>query len=128
MDYWMHEYPVKECGQTIEQRPCLYVDLWKTHRQTLERGTYVTPITCELFAEMVYQMAEIPSIYSKEIATSRWFLPTGTLATDHQFLALFHFVRKYFKRLSIRLIIIDSAQLLDEPALDMVLRLRKERG
>jgi hypothetical protein len=125
LNYWMREYVVEGLKVTTELPPCLYVDLWKTQRTTVERSVQVTPITCQLFSEIVYQMSTIPWIYAREIEASRWFSPTGTLATDSQFLALFNFVRKYFARLSCRAIIIDGGQLLDTTAIELLLRLRK---
>jgi hypothetical protein len=127
VQYWLTEYPAKERGITTELRPGLSVDLWEPVSETIRRSTYVTPITNVLFSETLYQMGAIPSSYQRQIQTSRWCQPTGTLSTDKQFVSLFNCVRNYFKKLHIRIMIIDNAQLLDECALRQLMRLRKER-
>lgn len=127
VQYWLTEYPEKERGITTELRPGLFVDLWEPYSETIQRSTYVTRITNVLFSEILYQMGAIPSLYQRQIQASRWYQPTGTLSTDGQFLGLFNCVRNYFKKLHIRIMIIDNAQLLDACALRQLMRLRKER-
>ena len=117
-----HTLPERQAG--AELRPCIYVDLFRTQRTMLNRGTYVTPITNVLFNEILYQMGQLPWIYAKEIVSSRWYQPTGTLSSDSAFLALFNCVRRYYSRLSARMLIIDGAELLDAPSFDMLMRLR----
>ena len=121
---YLVEYWAKKQHPLAELRPCLYVDLWRTQRATFDRGTYVTPITCVLFNEILYQMADISWTHAREIMNSRWFQPTGTLSTDRNFLAMMNFTRKFYSRLSARLLIVDGAQLLDTSALDLLIRLR----
>lgn len=122
--YWLGDYQVVERQREREPAPGLHIELDKTERDTIARSVYVTPITNVLFNDLVYQMSEIPSAYRAEITHSRWFQPGGKLSTDSQFLALFNFVRKYFKRLKPRAVIIDNAQLLDACALKRLMQLR----
>jgi hypothetical protein len=126
--YWLNEHAAREGLQAREPAPGLSVELSKTERDTISRRVYVTPITNVLFMDLVYEMSTIPTAYTAEISNSRWFQPGGKLMTDSQFLALFNFVRKHFKRLKPHVVVIDNAQLLDTCALERLMKLRNDMG
>lgn len=122
LKFWSTEHLRKKHGASFELAPILHVEVRQTQRKTSQPRVYVTPSTCVLFSEIVFQLGELAERIGRSSTHNPWYKPTGQLYTDSQFNALFNFVRREFQALQIRGLIIDRADLLDACAFDMLMQ------
>jgi hypothetical protein len=120
--YWATQHLRKTRGVALELAPVVRVEVRDTERATIDRKVYVTPITCNLFSEIVFQLGEITERLGKPTGHNAWYMPTGKLYSDSQFNALYNFVRREFKSVQARALVIDRADRLDACAFEMLLR------
>lgn len=125
VEYWAGIYRQQERGIAIDRQPVLLTEISPTEKASLGRGVYTTPTACVSFSSIMFALGELSRQVDPPAHIPRWYREERSLYTDQQFVWLFDQVCREARRLRVRAIVLDNAQLIDVPTMEALVRLRR---
>lgn len=118
---WAADHLITQGKAKVPQ--IVYSTLSASRLAGLKKGVFTTPATCIVFSEIVYGLGAVSASHGSYWADKTWYARPKSLYTDQQFRSLYNFVRSDIRRLGVKAIIVDNAQLLDDYAFEQLMLL-----
>jgi hypothetical protein len=93
----------------------ILAEISPTEKASLGRGGYTTPTACITFASVMFALGEHSRHVDVPLSIPCWYREERSLYTDQQFVWLFDQVCPEVRRLPVRAIVLDTAQLINVP-------------